>query len=86
MSLVLGTNFIYRSSKSHLAKHQCFKKQTSRLKNMYHTYNSVEELCPSFKQQVPISFVMINDGKYYSIIKKGSIEKNRGISMTLRFA
>ena len=70
MSSVLATHFTHNSLKSHFAKYQCFKKQASRLKHMYHTYNSIEDLYESFKQQVSMSFVMTNVSKYYSIIKK----------------
>ena len=65
MSLVLDTHFTHKSSRSHLTKYQCFKKQVNRLKNMYHKYNSVEAFYESFKQEVLISFVMTKDGKYY---------------------
>ena len=59
----LDTHFSKKSSKRHLAKYQRFKKQSGRLKNMYHQYNSVEELYVLFEQQVPILFVMTIDGK-----------------------
>ena len=73
-------------SNSPLVKYQRFKKQSVRLKNIYHKYSSVEELFVSFKQQVPISFVMTTDGKYYSTVKKQNIETVGGISVRLRFA
>ena len=86
MGSVLDTHFSNKSSKRHFAKYQRFKKQTARLKNMYHKYNSVEELFASFKQQLPISFVRTTDGKYYSIVKKGNMESAGGISVRLKFA
>ena len=85
MGSVLDTHFSKKSSKRHLAKYQRFKKQSGRLKNMYHQYSSVEELYVSFKQQVPISFVMTTDGKYYSIVKKRNIKIIGGISVRFRF-
>ena len=39
----------------------------------------------SFKQQVPILFVMTTDGKYYSIVKKRNINTIRGISVIFGF-
>jgi len=86
MGSVLDTHFSNKSSKKHCAKYQRFKKQSSRLKNMYHKYNSVEELFASFKQQLPISFVRTTDGKYYAIVKKRDMESVGGISVRLQFA
>ena len=63
-----------------------FKKQSARLKNMYHKYNFVEDLFASFKQQLIISFVRSTDGKYYSIVKKRDMESVGGISVRLKFA
>ena len=85
MGSVLDTHFSNKSSKRHFAKYQRFKKQSARLKNMYHKYNSVEELFASFKQQHPISFVR-TDGTYYSIVKKRNMESVGGISVRLKFA
>ena len=86
MESVWDNHFSNKLSKRHFAKYQRFKKQTARLKNMYHTYNSVEELFASFNQQLAISFVRTIDGKYYSIVKKRNMETIGGISVTLRFA
>ena len=86
MGSVLDTHFSNKSSKRHFAKNQRFKNQSARLKNMYHTYNSVEELFASFNQQLAISFVRTIDGKYYPIVKKRNMETVGGISVRLRFA
>ena len=85
MGLVLDTHFSKKSSKRYLAKYKRFKKQSSRLKNIYHKYSSVKELYVSFKQQVPISCVMTTDGKYYSIVKKRNINTIGGISVRFKF-
>ena len=64
-----------KSIKETFGKIQVLKKQVIILEGMYHKFNSVEELYASFKHQVLILFVMTNDGKYYSIIKKEVIQK-----------
>ena len=64
-----------KSIKETFGKIQVLKKQVIILEGTYHKFNSIEELYASFKQQVPILFVMTNDGKYYSIIKKEVIQK-----------
>ena len=86
MGSVLDTHFSNKSSKRHFVKYQRFKKQSARLKNMYHKYNYVEDLFVSFKQQHPISFVRTTDGKYYAIVKKRNMESVGGISVRLKFA
>ena len=86
MELVLDTNFSNKSSNRHFAAYQRFKKQSVRLKNMYHTYRSVEDIFTLFKQQVPISCVRTTDGTSYSIVKKRKMETVGGISVRLKFA
>ena len=44
MESVLDNYFSNKPPPNHLVKCQCFRKQSIRLKNIYHTYNSVEEL------------------------------------------
>ena len=86
MGLVAGTLFSNKSSKRYFAKYQRFKKQSTRLKNMYHKYNYIESLFTSFKQRLPISCIGTTDGKYYSRVKKRNIENVGGISVRLKFA
>ena len=68
MGSVLDTHFSNKSSKIHFSKYQCFKKQSVRLKNMYHKYSSIEELFASFKQQLSILFERTIDEKMLSLI------------------
>ena len=50
---------------------------------MYYKYNNVEELCYCYKQHEPISFVIINNNKYYDIIE--SLEKNKLGAVEIEF-